>query len=145
MRVLLCLAVLVGGCALVTKTSIPNRPVDERFTATGMSWASGRRMYFSIATFEDQGKVAVCGMVSREPGDTNDDRFDDWWLNTAKITLAGETVLNGVDFFNETGFSEGKAPLGSASCVRSATDWKVGFAQAAVDIAPTRTRFTLYD
>ena len=146
MRAVVFVLLLVPACSALTTTALPDRAVDEGFTATGMSWQSGRRMYFSLATLEDNGKVAVCGSVSREPGgDSNDTRFDEWWINTAKVVLEGDTVLNSLGFFKESRFVEGKAPGGNAGCVRTACDWEDRFAEATPQIVSTRSSFSLRD
>ena len=140
------LCILVTGCASLTTSPLPARPVDNSFVWDGATWRDGGGIYISVAAFEEQGKVAVCGLRSeqapaRGPGLDLNARM----LISLRVELAGETVFSDLTAFPKTTWNEDAAPAGRASCFLTDLPWEPRFNGQRPNVVGAKRKFIYYE
>jgi hypothetical protein len=138
---LLATTALTIGCA----ASIPERKVDSTYTPYGVTWNEGGGIYVSTKTFEDQGKVGLCGVYAAHAPSDPQDRFTQLALAAMNIKLDGKVISYDASFFNRVPFYEDTAPAGTASCKRTGTDWKPEYGRLKPDAVFEKSRFRIVD
>ena len=124
-------------------TPLPDRSVDSSYVWDGFVWSGGGGVYVSIKTFEDQGKVALCGVYSA--ADDSQDRFTDLGITAMNIKLGDEIIAYDIGFFKRVAFNENSAPVGNAKCRRTGSAWKPQYASLKPDAIVGKSRFVIYD
>ena len=125
--------------------SLPESSVNSSYVFDGMEWQRGGGVYVSIKTFEDQGKVALCGAYSAGSEFDPQGSFGDLALANMYVQLGDKIITYNIDYFNRVAFHEGEAPVGRTACKRTSTDWKPEYASFKPDVKLGKTRFTIYD
>ncbi len=100
------LPAIAAGLSACEGVSLPESSVDSSYVFDGFEWQGGGGVYVSIKTFENQGKVALCGAYSA--GSKNDPRgrFDDLALANMYVQLGDKIITNNIGFFNRVAFHE---------------------------------------
>lgn len=145
LRYFILLACALSACTSLTTTSMPGRAIDDSFNAQSIRWESGRYIYFSTGIWNADGKVGLCGALAQSPGGLQEDRFDEWLINTAKVELDDRTLVNGLGFFSKVRFEEDVAPAGRANCIQTSVPWSEAFEDQEPQVLTTRSRFKIYD
>jgi len=138
------LPAIAAGLSACEGVSLPESSVDSSYVFDGFEWQGGGGVYVSIKTFDDQGKVALCGAYSASESDARG-RFGDLALASMYVQLGGKIITNNIDYFNRVAFHEGKAPIGRAACKRTSADWKPEFASLQPDAQLGKTKFKILD
>ena len=138
------LPAIAAGLSSCGGVSLPESSVDSSYVFDGIEWQSGGGVYVSIKTFDDQGKVALCGVYSAGESDPQS-RFGDLALANMYVQLGDKIITYNIDYFNRVAFHEGKAPVGRAACKRTSTDWRPEYASFKPDAKLGKSRFTIYD
>jgi hypothetical protein len=126
-------------------TPLPDSTVDSSYVFVGMEWQGGGGVYVSIKTFDDQGKVALCGAYSAYNEDDPRDAFAALALANMYVRLGDKIIANNIEFFNHVAFHDGQAPLGQSACKRTRIDWKTEYAFLRPDLKIGKHRYVIYD
>ena len=122
--ILFALALGLAGC--VQTEDRPGESIDDRYSVGGASWSSGAVVYVFVRTFEDQGKVGICGAWSSKEGGAFNVTDNDRLLEVGSIELLDTKVLTSLSGFNR--FVDPRSAYGrSATCYRSSVDWRPEF------------------
>jgi hypothetical protein len=111
----------------------------------GFTWSKGGGVYVSIKTFEDHGKVGLCGVYAAHHATDPQDRLTQLGLAAMNIKLGGKIISYDASFFNRVPLYELTAPVGTASCKRTGTDWKPVYAWLKPDAVTEKSRFRFVD
>ncbi|MEM0942933.1 MAG: hypothetical protein AAGI70_03205 [Pseudomonadota bacterium] len=140
------LALPIAACAPLTTSPLPPRVVDQTFVWDGMTWQGGGGVYISLAAFEEQGKVAVCGLrAEQDPQASPSVDLNSWATQSMRVELVGRTVFSDLAAFPETQFREDAAPAGQAKCFLTSEPWVKGFEGASPDVVSEKRTYKWFD
>ena len=126
-------------------TPLPGSIVDSSYVFDGLEWQGGGGVYVSVKTFDDQGKVALCGAYSAYAEDDPRDAFAALALANMYVRLGDKIIATNIGFFNHVAFHDGEAPVGQSACKRTTIDWKQEYAFLRPDLNIGKTRYIIYD
>lgn len=132
---LLLVALVLGACAQPeTLVEITPQAVDGSFAANRVALEEIDALQFSYRTFEDAGKVAVCGVRLARGSIAERAENEAVLLPTLRLELAGKVVLAELDKFPTGNFEADSGPSGLARCFRTDIDWADAYADATADV-----------
>ncbi|MEM7507445.1 MAG: hypothetical protein AAF415_11925 [Pseudomonadota bacterium] len=139
-------AMVLSGCAAITTDAMPPRQVDKTFVGDGATWRDGGGILVSVKAFEEQGKVAVCGLRAQKASRSNPSvDLNPWMLQNMRVELGDEIIFSDVGAFPNTTWVDDQYPSGRAACFLTSTAWKPGFENKEARIELARTKYTYYD
>ncbi|MEM9059567.1 MAG: hypothetical protein AAGD13_03820 [Pseudomonadota bacterium] len=140
------LMVMITGCTQLTTASLPSQPVTQDYVLRAFVWDSNDRMHVAFKTFEEQGKVGLCGAYAEKSTQSPYvDQLNSQALAAAQILFAGETLIRGIDFFTRGGFVDDAHPNASASCVLTDVPWEAAFKFVEPEVRWGKTYFRVVD
>ena len=144
-NVLLLLAALgTVGCVQLTTESQPSQAVGPEFKLELFNWTNGDQMTVGIKTFEQKGRVGLCGAYAEyTPNAGFSEDLNQRALAAAQVRLAGETLVRGLDFFGRGGHRQDALPAAQASCVLTDRPWEARFKNTKPRIRWGKTSFTV--
>lgn len=138
--------VFASACVQLTTESLPSRAVDETFDRYRFAWRSGDEMSLGMKTFEQRGKVGICGAYAElNINSPYTDQLNSQALAAAQVRLAGETLVRGLNFFGRGSFVKGSLPSAQASCVLTDRPWEKRFERTKPRIRWGKTSFRVVD
>ena len=135
----------MSGCVALTTESLPDRNVSSDFTGRTITWTSGGKLSFGLKVYEERGRVAFCGAYSERSTSIYTDQLNSTLMAGGSVTLAGDTLLRGLNFFKRGNYEAGKLPIGKATCVLTDRPWEERFIRTKPRMRFSRTNFTIVD
>ena len=103
-------------------------------------------MSLGLKIFEERGQVALCGAYAAlTVNSAYTDQLNSQALAAARVTLAGESLVRGLDYFGRGGYTEGNLPSAQASCVLTDRPWETRFKNTKPRIRWGKTSFRVVD
>lgn len=137
---------VLASCAAITTESMPSRQVDKTFVGDGATWRDGGGILVSMKAFEEQGRVAVCGLRAEKASGGNPTvDLNPWMLQNMRVELGDEIVFSDVAAFPKGIWEDNSYPAGRAACFLTNTAWQPSFDTQDARIELARTKYTYHD
>lgn len=126
------IATALGGCAGL-HSSMPGQSLTEDYVVGGGKLQWGDRIIVAAKIFEQNDRMAVCGLWTVRNKHVLSIGMHDYFVETGIIRVNGENVVHNLTFMPELDYAENMVGE-PTSCIVTTREWRPEYDNAKVEV-----------